>query len=439
MDSIALPSVATASGMFDLASRLFPLHRSLTGEGVRRTLHMLADYIPLEIHDVPSGTRLFDWQVPDEWNVRDACIADERGRRVVDYQQSNLHVVAYSRPVRRRLSWSELRPHVCSLPEHPDWIPYRTAYFEDRWGFCLTHRQFQELDQWPDAEYDVLIDATREPGSLTYGECVLPGRREEQVLVSAHVCHPSLANDNLSAVVVATAWACWLAERPREYTYRFVFAPATLGALAWLHANRSALHRVRHGLVLALLGDAGPLTYKRTRRGNAAIDRAAQHVLRHAGTAWQSRSFTPWGYDERQFASPGFDLPVGCLMRTPPGEYPQYHTSADNLQLIKPDSLGESLDICRRITQVLEADRVCVSRCPYGEPHLAGRGLHAVHGQSPAGESLAQRQALLWTLNLADGQHTMLEIAERAELPFDDVRQAAERLGAHELLEMLPV
>ena len=266
-----LPDPASlARQMYGLAEQLFPICRSLTGPGVRETLNILRRHVPLEIREVPTGQRAFDWEIPAEWQIRDACIQDQAGNRLVDFRKSNLHVVHGSVPVQARLTWSELRGHLFTLPERPDWIPYRTSHFQESWGFCLTHRLFRELErreQEGAQTYDVSIDAEYVDGSLSYGELVLPGELDDEILISTHVCHPSLANDNLSGIAVATFLARELQAWNRRYTYRFLFVPATLGAIAWLSRNRRAARRVKHGLVLAGLGDRGNVTYQRSRRG----------------------------------------------------------------------------------------------------------------------------------------------------------------------------
>ena len=298
--------------MYELMADLFPLCRSITGAGLRDTLDRIGKILPLQLSEVPTGTQAFDWTVPKEWNIRDAWVANARGEKVIDFRTSNLHVVNYSAPVRRRLSLDELRPHLHTLPDHPTWVPYRTSYYAETWGFCLGQ---DALDRLPDGEYEAVIDATLEDGSLTYGECVLPGTSAEEILVSSHVCHPSLANDNLSGVVVATYLASVLAQTERRYTYRFLFAPGTIGAIVWLSRNEDLVDRIRAGLVLACVGDDGPVVYKRSRRGDAEVDRAAAHVLRGRGLGDEVVDFSPYGNDERQFCSPGFDLPVGAITR----------------------------------------------------------------------------------------------------------------------------
>jgi aminopeptidase-like protein len=416
--------------LFALVTELFPLSRSITGQGLRQTLARLARRIPLDVHEVPSGTRVFDWTVPDEWNVREAWIAGPGGRRVVDVRDSNLHLVQYSMPVRARLSLDALRPHLFSLPEHPERIPYRTSYYTRTWGFCLADRELQAM---ADGEYEVCVDTTLEPGSLTYGECFLPGDSDDEVLVSAHVCHPSLANDNLSGVAVAVGLAEQLAARSsRRYSYRFVFAPGTIGAITWLARNERHVDHVRHGVVLAGVGDSGGFTYKCSRRGNAEIDRAAAHVLRQGGWPHAIQDFSPYGYDERQYCSPGFDLPVGCLMRTPHGCYPEHHSSADDLQFVKPERLGESLHVTLDIVGTLEANRRYLSQNPRCEPQLGRRGLYRPPGGA---ERDGDEMALLWLLNLADGRHSLLDVAKRSGLAFGVLVRAARALEEHDLLK----
>lgn len=415
---------------------LFPVCRSITGDGLRQTLRYIGEHIPLQVSEIASGTRVLDWDIPLEWNVRGAWLRAPDGRVVVDFARNNLHLLQYSVPVDRVVSRDELEGHLYSLPDQATLIPYRTAYFAETWGFCLTERERTALTE---AEYRVRIDTTLEAGSLSYGECVLAGQCEEEVLISAHCCHPSLANDNLSSIAVAIGLARLLAERPRRFTYRFLFAPGTIGAIAWLHANRSAaVPRIRHGLVLANLGDAGAPTWKRSRRGDAAIDRIVAQAMHDAGLAAQALPFEPYGYDERQFCSPGFDLPVGRLTRSPAGTFPEYHTSADNLDFVRPESLAGSFELLQRIVETIEADGTWINTCPYGEPQLGRRGLYAkIGGQAgDAGRLRPQfdQLTLLWVLNLSDGSHSLLDIAARAGKPFAAVAAAAATLREAGLL-----
>jgi aminopeptidase-like protein len=418
--------------LHSFATGLYPICRSITGNGIRQTLALIQDRIPLQIHEVPTGTTVFDWTVPKEWNIRDAYIKDADGRRIVDFLQSNLHIVNYSVPLHTTMSLCELKPYLHTLPEHPDWIPYRTSYYQESWGFCLTHNQMLALE---DGDYEVCIDTTLVDGHLTYGECYLPGRSEDEVLISCHSCHPSLANDNLSGVTVATALAQLLGGIDRRYSYRFLFIPGTIGAISWLARNKDASRRVRHGLVLTCLGDSGGFHYKKSRRGDAEIDRTIAHVLRHCGESSEVLEFSPYGYDERQYCSPGFNLPVGCLMRSVWGTFPEYHTSADNLDFIQPASLAGSLHACMAIVDVLENNRRYLNQNPCCEPQLGKRNLY----RSTGGQSISTEiNARLWVLNLSDGDHSLLDIAERSGLPFAAIHGAAELLRENGLLAEIP-
>jgi len=410
--------------MIDLVQAAYPICRSITGDGVRRTLAMIRERIPLEIHEVPSGTPVFDWTVPKEWNIRDAWIKDPAGRKVVDFQEHNLHVLGYSVPVHERLPLAELKKRLFTLPDKPDLIPYRTSYYRETWGFCLRHRTLEEL---PEGEYEVLIDSTFADGSLTYGECFLPGETDREVLLSTHVCHPSLCNDNLSGIAVMTALARELQARSRRrYSYRFLFIPGTIGSITWLARNEERARRIDHGLVAANLGDPGTFHYKKSRRGNAEIDRAVLSVLRSSGEPFGAEDFVPFGYDERQYCSPGFNLAVGSLTRTPYGRYPEYHTSADNLELVTREALEGSLRTYLAVLDVLEGNRRYLNLNPKGEPQLGRRGLYRTIGGDDAGR--ARELALLWVLNLSDGEHALLDVAERSGMSFAAVREAADAL-----------
>jgi aminopeptidase-like protein len=415
--------------MHALVAELFPIPRSLTGHGYRRSLEILQRTVPLEVRKIPSGTPIFDWTVPREWNLRDAYIKDASGHRIVDLADSNLHVLGYSVPIKKLMRLDELQSHLLSDPEHPDWIPFRTSYYKATWGFCLSHRQRIAL---ADGEYEVCIDASLEDGHLTYGELLIPGESTDEVLISAHACHPSLANDNLSGVVLAAFLARHVGSERRRYSYRFVFAPGTVGPIAWLATNEHVVPRIRHGLVLACVGDSGDMTYKQSRQGEATIDRAARHILDRSGQPSAVRPFTPYGYDERQYCSPGFNLPMGCLMRTPHGEYPEYHTSADDLTLVRPDSLQDSFEKAVAILDVVESNGTFVNLNPKCEPMLGKRGLYRpIGGQT---DSPPNELAMLWVLNQSDGEHDLLDIAERAKIPFRQIKQAADALLAVGLL-----
>ncbi|MFJ5121759.1 DUF4910 domain-containing protein [Kitasatospora sp. NPDC088548] len=429
--------------MHALVERLYPLCRSITGDGVRATLEIVGEYVPLQVHEVPTGTQVLDWTVPQEWNIRDAYIADTAGNRVVDFAASSLHVLGYSVPVAATMPLTELRGHLHTLPDHPTWVPYRTSYYTPEWGFCLAQ---ETLDALPDGEYEVRIDSTLTDGHLTYAEHVVPGQVPDEVIVSCHVCHPSLANDNLAGIAVATFLARALAERTPWYTYRFLFAPGTIGAITWLARNAERVGgvsaapaepraggRVKHGLVLACAGDPGRLTYKQSRRGDAEIDRVMRHVLLASERPHSVTEFTPYGYDERQFCSPGFDLGVGSLSRTPYAGYPEYHTSADNPDFVSPEAMADTLAVCREAFGVLDRNRRYLNLSPYGEPQLGRRGLYdSLGGRSDAKQA---QLAMLWVLSLSDGEHSLLDVSERSGLPFDTVAVAAGALRGAGLIK----
>lgn len=441
--------------LFSHVETLFPLCRSITGEGLRRTLRYIGEHIPLECREVPTGTPVLDWEVPKEWVVRGARIRRMNGETVVDFVRNNLHLLQYSHPVDAIVTREELDRHLHSLPDRPGLVPYRTAYHADTWGFCLSHEARMALT---DPAYRVEVDTELRDGSLSYGECWLPADAPDEppkdapggapggapgdVLVSIHCCHPSLANDNLSAIAVAIELARALARRSaRRFGYRFLFIPGTIGAITWLARNRDAARQVRHGLVLSCLGDAGAPTYKQSRRGDAPIDRIVGHVLRARGLAGRVLPFVPYGYDERQYCSPGFNLPVGCLMRSPNGSFPEYHTSADNLAFVQPAALADSLALLGEIVELIETDATWRNTSPYGEPQLGRRRLYSrIGGQTDPGALPGgfDQLTLLWVLNLSDGQHSLLDIAERSGKPFEAVAAAARALRETGLLELAP-
>jgi aminopeptidase-like protein len=397
---------------------------------VRETLAILGKHIPLEKVEIPTGTQVFDWEIPKEWNVRDACIKNEDGKRIVDFKKLNLHLLNYSTPVHTRVGLEELKQHLYSIPDRPDLVPYRTSYYQERWGFCISQDQ---LDSLEDEEYEVLVDSSLEDGSLTYGECYIRGETEEEILISTHVCHPSLCNDNLSGIAVATFLAKEIASAGSRYSYRFVFIPGTIGSIAWLSRNESILHRIRHGLVITLLGDDSGFTYKRSRQGNTPIDRMAKYFLENRAEEEATiLDFIPYGYDERQYCSPGINLPVGCLTRKPFGEFPEYHTSGDNLHFIKPGRLVESLQMLRELLEMLEMNRIYVNLNPKCEPQLGRRGLYDRLGGTNDSKTL--QLAILWVLNYSDGRHDLLEIAELSGIDFHLVCHAARLLEESELL-----
>jgi aminopeptidase-like protein len=437
MDLSSLRSMLESSllgdEIYSLICELYPICRSITGEGFRETLARIRKEIALDVHEVPSGTQVFDWTVPKEWNIRDAYVKNSCGERIIDFKRHNLHVVNYSVPVHRKMSLAELRTHLHTLPDQPDWIPYRTSYYKENWGFCLSHNQLQTMRE---DEYEVCIDSALENGSLTYGQCYLPGENSAEVLISCHACHPSLCNDNLSGVAMATFLAKYLGQAQLRYSYRFLFIPGTIGAITWLSQNEDHVDAIQHGLVLTCVGDCGHITYKKSRRGDAEIDRAMAHVLKHSGRRYDIESFSPYGYDERQYCSPGFNLPVGCFMRTPHGKFPEYHSSADNLELMDAASLAHSLMTCLSVFYVLENNRSYRNQNPKCEPQLGRRGLYRAMGGNR--DEKLQETAMLWVLNESDGEHSLLDIAERSGLAFDTVDNAAGLLLRHGLLKEVP-
>ncbi|WP_276371996.1 DUF4910 domain-containing protein [Chryseolinea sp. H1M3-3] len=416
-------TLGVGNEMYSLIEDMFPICRSITGDGVRKTLEIINKIIPLQVHEVPSGTKVFDWEIPKEWSIREAYIKNSKGEKIVDFSNSNLHVLNYSAPIHAKVSLEELKSHLFYLPEHPEWIPYRTSYYKEDWGFCISYNQFLDLT---DDIYEVFIDSSLQPGSLTYGEYYIPGATTDEVLISTHICHPSLANDNLSGISVAAFLAHHLSQLNLRYSYRFVFIPGTIGAIAWLSINENKVSRIKHGLVLSLLGDSGKFTYKKSRQDSAEIDRVTTHVLKSMNNENRIIDFIPYGYDERQYCSPGFNLPVGCLSRTTYGQYPEYHTSADNLDLIEPFCLEESLSVTKEIVLKLENSKKFVNLNPKCEPQLGKRGLYNLRGGNNDHKEF--QMALLWVLSFSDGKHTLLDIQTRSKLNLQLIEEAAERL-----------
>ncbi len=427
----AVPALGTE--MYALMRELYPICRSITGNGVRQTLEILGRQVPLRVTEVPSGTEVLDWTVPKEWNIRGGWIATVGGDRVIDFAKSNLHVLNYSTSVNRRISRAELEEHLYSIPEQPDWVPYRTSYYAERWGFCLSQKQ---RDALTDPEYDICVDSTLEAGHLTYAECVIKGRTEDEILLATHICHPSLCNDNLSGIAVATFLIKQLqALGPLHYTVRVLFIPGTIGSICWLSQNRAGVSLIKHGLSLVCLGDGQPFTYKRTLHGDREVDRVMAYVLSASGQPHKVIDYFPYGYDERQFNSPGFGLPVGSIMRAEHGQFPEYHTSADNLAFVAPQHLEQSLELCLAVVNTLSDNRRYRNLRPYGEPQLGKRGVYKALG----GAHIKDHQlAIFWVLALSDGEHGLLQIAQRSGLPFTLIRDAARLLHQQELLAEEP-
>jgi aminopeptidase-like protein len=430
--SILPDATSVGARAYALARELFPICRSLTGPGVRQTLRILQRELPaLTLHEVPSGTRCFDWTVPPEWSIREAYIATEDGHRIVDFANHNLHVVGYSTPIDAVMSLEELRPHLYSLPDQPDAIPYVTSYYRERWGFCLSQRQ---LDSLTSGRYRVKIDSTLATGSLTYGELLIPGERQDEIFLSTYVCHPSMGNNEVSGPVVTTKVARWLATLPaRRFSYRIVFIPETIGSLVYLSRNLEVMkRRIVAGFNVTCVGDERAYSYLPSRQGDSLADRAALHVLRHQAGAdgFVRYSYLDRGSDERQYCSPGVDLPVASIMRTKYGEYPEYHTSLDDLSLISPAGLSGGIVAIAKAILAIEMNgryRATV----LGEPQLGRRGLYPT--LSTRGAGLMVRR-LMDVLAYSDGKHDLLAIADLLGVPVWELSEVAKQLLAHELL-----
>ena len=424
----ALDSASIGQDIYALAAEIYPICRSITGQGVRDTLTILQKHAGIVQHEALSGTKVLDWTVPKEWVIRDAYIKNAAGERVVDFRKHNLHVLNYSAPIHARLALAELKKNIFTLPEQPDLIPYRTSYYAERWGFCMSQNA---LDALADGEYEVCVDSELKDGSLTYGELIHRGDTDEEVLFSVHTCHPSLANDNCSGMALITHLAKRMAGVKTRHTYRFLYAPGTIGAITWLARNEAAAPRIKHGLVVSCVGDPGGFTYKRTRRGDASIDRIMARLLapRQANVI----DFFPYGYDERQYNAPGYKLDVGLFQRSQFATFPEYHTSADNLDFITPEALAESYRVLVAAIAALETDRRYINLAPKGEPQLGRRGLYGAIGGDK--EAYAKNMAMLWVLNLSDGDYSLPDIAERAKLPLETVEQTATLLEQAGLLK----
>ena len=416
--------------MHNWATYLFPINRSLTGAGVRETLAYLKTLVPeLTVHEVKSGTQAFDWNVPDEWNIRGGYIEDEHGHRIVDFANSNLHVMGYSTPVDEWMSLSELQPHLHSLPGQPSAIPYITSYYVRRWGFCLSHTQRESLK---DGRYHVVIDSTLEPGSLTYGEVLIPGREEKEIFLSTYVCHPSLANNELSGPVVTTAIARWLSSlKDRRFSYRIVFIPETIGSIVYISKHLAEMReKIIAGYVVTCVGDDRAYSLLRSRAGNTLADRAAKLVMKRHAPDHVEYSYLDRGSDERQYCSPGVDLPVASIMRTRYNSYPEYHTSLDDLNLVTPSGLKGAYEALRKTIELIEHNRVYRATTPC-EPQLGKRGLYPTLSTRGAGYAV---RAMTNILAYADGTKDLIDIADYIGVSAEEAIETAEKLASAGLL-----
>lgn len=414
--------------------KLFPICRSITGNGVRKTFEIIQDYMPLEVCECPSGTECFDWTVPDEWNIESAYIENEAGERIVDFADNNLHVMSYSEPVSGVFSLAELKEHLYSSSDQPDVIPYLTSYYKRRWGFCLTDKQKRSL---PEGNYKVEIKSTLEPGALTYAEAFIPGKSEEEIFFSCYVCHPSMANDSLSGVVLNVFLYNYLKDRKDNYySYRFVFVPETIGALVYLSNNKDrVLEKTKYGLVLTCLGDEGAFNYKRTKFGSP-LDTVVENVLKFSGCEYNAFDFALPGSDERQYCSPGFNLTVGSLMRSCYG-FTEYHTSADDLNFVTEKGLRGTYDMYCKIVEALEGNYLYRNLKPYGEPFLSKYELRDTVGAPKfIGDDL---KILLYILSYSDDNHSLIDIAEKMDVSILDVIRVAETLEEKGLIQKLRI
>ncbi|MBI1984582.1 MAG: DUF4910 domain-containing protein [Candidatus Wildermuthbacteria bacterium] len=425
-------SYAAGKKIYELLCKLYPICRSITGNGTRQTLAEIKAIIPIETHEVPTGTKVFDWAIPKEWNIKDGYVKNSKGEKILDFQKSNLHVLNYSAPVHAKLSLKELQKHLYFLEEYPDWIPYVTSYYKENWGFALPYRQYKTL---PDDTYEVFIDSELKDGNLSYGELYVPGAKKDEILLSTYICHPSLANDNLSGIALAAFLAKHLMQEKRTYSYRFLFIPETIGAIAWLCRNENKIKNIRHGLVITCVGDQGKFTYKKSRQGNAEIDKAAEKALADLEKPYEIIDFFPSGSDERQFCSPAFNLQVGSLMKTPYGRFPEYHTSADDLAFVQPQYLEDTFNAYLQTLFIIENNGRYLNLNPKCEPQLGKRGLYHMIGTQK--ENAPDEFALLWVLNLSDGNYSLLDISVRSGLTFSQIKNAADVLVSAGLLQKI--
>ncbi len=421
--------------MFRFMEMLYPINRSITGEGVRKTLRLIQKKIDLKIFEISSDTQVFDWTIPNEWNIQDAYIMNSANKKILDYNESNLHVLQYSTPIKQKISLNELKKHIFTLPEQPNIIPYVTSFYSENWGFCMKHNEFLKLD---DEEYFVCIDSNHKKGHLTYGEYFIKGNVDEEILISTYVCHPSLCNDNLSGPILTTFLAEFLSKFQLHYSVRFLFIPETIGAITWLSINEQNVKNIAHGLVATCLGDSGISTYKKSRDGDNIIDKIVEEVLIESGEEYKILDFWPSGSDERQFCSPGFNLPIGSLMRTPYDMFDEYHTSADNLSFMRKDCLANSLlkyllvifkleekyEGFKQKRKILETkksvknDPVFVNLFPKCEPQLGKRGVYENIGGVKEQDTLKQKKAIQWILNLSDGTHSLHDVEKKSGLDY---------------------
>lgn len=413
--------------------RLWPINRSLTGNGNRETFKILSEIIDLKISEVPSGTECFDWTIPPEWNVKEAWIKNSKGDIIVDFSVNNLHLLGYSEPFFGKLNFDDLKPHLYTLPLQPELIPYLTSYYKRRWGFCMSHEQLLKLDK--DETYGIFIDSSLDnKGSMTIGEAIIKGSSDKEILFSTYICHPSLASNELSGPLVSAFIFSKLKERHKlKYTYRFVFVPETIGTIYYLSQKGEYLkNNLAAGFVITCIGDSGKFTYKKSRRGNSLADKATEMILQQSEDEFNIEDFVPRGSDERQYCSPGFNLPVGSLMRTMYGKYPEYHTSADNKQYVSFEAMEKSVLTYLDIIELLEKNEIYINTMPYCEPQLGKRGLYPTLGSQKKTEDFIK--GMMWVLNLADGTNDLISISEKSKIPVKELFPIIDKLIGKSLL-----
>lgn len=418
--------------MHKLLEELYPICRSLTGDGVRKTLEIIKKHIPIQIHSVSSGEKVYDWTVPNEWNINDAYIKNDKGEKVIDFKNHNLHILNYSIPFRGQLTYKELVPHLYCLKEFPDWIPYLTSYYKEKWGFCLTYNQFQKLDK--NTNYEVVIDSKLDPGELNYADLIIPGKSNKEILLSTYICHPSMCNDILSGIVVLTFLAKYLLKRNNYYTYRIIFIPETIGSIVYINKNFDKLkENVIGGYTITCVGDEGDFTYLQTRLKNQFIDKITLHILKNSTNNFKLRDFIWCGSDERQYNYPGVNLNIGSLMKSKYGEFDQYHTSGDDLNFVTEKGLNESYKMYIKCLKCIEYNNFYINTnlC---EPQLGKRGLYPnVGGQKNQKEAIMKRMV---TLQYSDGIHNLLDIAEILNVPIWELYDEIDILLKSNLLKI---
>ena len=421
---------ATVIDQIQFMKELYPICRSITGDGLRETFDIISKYVPIETYEVESGTEVFDWEVPEEWNITDGYIECPDGSKVAEFSKNNLHVMSYSENVDTVLSLNDLKDHIHTLPDHPDWIPYRTMYYDRSWAFCLSQNV---LDSLPDGNYRAFIDAKHEKGSMTYGEVVFPGTSGKEVLFSTYVCHPSMCNDNLSSVSVLTKLAQSLSKKKNlRHTYRLIFIPETIGAITWLAMNQKVTRKIIAGVNLTCTGNSGKLTFKKSRQATSLSDRAMTKSLEDINVEYDNVDFSPVGSDERQYCSPGIDLPVVTLMRSPPGKFDEYHTSADNFDSISAESLDEVYRACLQYVETIEENYYYINMFSKCEPQLGKRGLYRKVGGQRSNQ--VSQVAIKWVLSYSDGNYSLLDISEKSCLKISDLSLAAKKLEKQRII-----